>query len=474
MREITKIKHRRSKNRREQVTNLQQPAQKRRRTTTQTKKYIRVMQQENTGGKRKENTQVENMETNKRTKHVENTDKLENKEHTPPPKMKGKNWEEDTEERWKKYLMERELEIEEEERTTRERKEKAAKLEKGWELFKLCKEMLEKEGNKWEMSKERRWAENNEKIEREERLQRGREKREKLIGEIENRKTQQRITDMLRQLPENRRTVLEMELEKERKLSLQEAKMELWRTRRNSKQTKLDYLTSKRKGAENKEELDHKLRRIEEELTKSKAEAEKREREQAIIGEKKKKAQALREKRKHHWEMMTWLTNFLDNNQEKWRIRRVDQEKQRAAQEKREQWEKKSMESRREQFLLEERKQKERMKPAELKEKRLEKALELKRNWKANWRTWRKESEGEQDTENSEWMPPSSLNCTDGQPLLQTPTPSKFNNLPPPKLSQRPPSKTGGAGEQPEPLPPTITNLTPLSKLSQRPPKQVK
>ena len=69
-------------------------------------------------------------------------------EHTPPPNMKGQNWEEDTEERWKKYILEREQEIKEEERTTRERKERAAKLENGWELFKLCKEMLEKEGNK--------------------------------------------------------------------------------------------------------------------------------------------------------------------------------------------------------------------------------------------------------------------------------------------------------------------------------------
>ena len=160
MREITKIKHRRSKKRRDQVTNLQQPVQKRRRTTTQTQQYIRVIQQENTGEKRKEDTQNEYKETQKRTRlgneTSENKESTEKTEPTPPLRMKGKNWEEYTEERWKKYLLDREHEIQEEERTTRERRERANRLEKGWELFRLCRETIEKEGNKWEASKVRR------------------------------------------------------------------------------------------------------------------------------------------------------------------------------------------------------------------------------------------------------------------------------------------------------------------------------
>ena len=159
---------------------------------------------------------------------------------------------------------------------------------------------MEKEGNKWESSKERRMLETSEKIEREERLQKGKRKREQLLRELEVKSTQQRITDMLKQLPENRRTVVELELEQERKLSLQEAKMELWRTRRNrnEKIRKLEYLRTKKMGAENKEELDQKLIRIEEELTKFKLEQEQKEREQAAMGEKRRKAKILREQRK--------------------------------------------------------------------------------------------------------------------------------------------------------------------------------
>ena len=88
---------------------------KRRRTTTRIQQYKRVMQQENTGEKRKENTQGEYKGTEKRTRHgeetqidkAENNNKVENTEPEQPPKMKGKHWEEDTEERWKKYLKER-------------------------------------------------------------------------------------------------------------------------------------------------------------------------------------------------------------------------------------------------------------------------------------------------------------------------------------------------------------------------------
>ena len=41
----------------------------------------------------------------------------------------------------KKRILEREQEIKEEEKTAREQKERATRLEKGWKLFKLCKEI---------------------------------------------------------------------------------------------------------------------------------------------------------------------------------------------------------------------------------------------------------------------------------------------------------------------------------------------
>ena len=44
--------------------------------------------------------------------------------------------------------------IQEEERE--KRLEKARNLEKGWELLRICKEMIEKDGVKWNTSKERK------------------------------------------------------------------------------------------------------------------------------------------------------------------------------------------------------------------------------------------------------------------------------------------------------------------------------
>ena len=92
------------------------------------------------------------------------------------------------------------------------------------------------------------------------------------------------------------------------------------------------------------------------------------------LGEKKKKDQALRERRKQHWEILAWLTNFLEKNKENWKIRRIDQEKQKAAKERKEQWERKGLEAKREQFKYEERMKIEMMGPEEKKKKSLKRA----------------------------------------------------------------------------------------------------
>ena len=97
--------------------------------------------------------------------------------------------------------------------------------------------MIETEGDKWQKSKERRFEEKMKYEERERRLQVAGEKKRQTLDKLEKRKIQNKITENLRQLPENRRILIEREEEKERRLLLQEAKIELWKKWRKKKNT---------------------------------------------------------------------------------------------------------------------------------------------------------------------------------------------------------------------------------------------
>ena len=83
---------------------------------------------------------------------------------------------------------------------------------------------------------------------------------------------QQKITTQLAKLPENRRIMLERELETERKLNLKEAKEELWR-RWRQKKGRTEY-KKKTKKEEEETNLERKLESIEQETTKYENEIE--------------------------------------------------------------------------------------------------------------------------------------------------------------------------------------------------------
>ena len=97
-------------------------------------------------------------------------------------------------------------------------------------------------------------------------------KRKQLIETREKRMKQQKITTQLAKLPENRRIMLERELETERKLNLKEAKEELWR-RWRQKKGRTEY-KKKTKKEEEETNLERKLERIEQEIAKYENEIE--------------------------------------------------------------------------------------------------------------------------------------------------------------------------------------------------------
>lgn len=88
---------------------------------------------------------------------------------------------------------------------------------------------MKEEGHSWRNSEERREDERTRQREKEERLMRAAKQREQLLEKTENKKKQQKITESLEKLPENKRIMLEREMERERRLNLKEAKDEVWK-----------------------------------------------------------------------------------------------------------------------------------------------------------------------------------------------------------------------------------------------------
>ena len=78
--------------------------------------------------------------------------------------------------------------------------------------------------------------------ERIERLAKAGLKRRNMLTNIKMKETQTKITDKLREIPENERKILEMKVEKERRMELKEAKEKLiswWRQNKGKKDSVL-------------------------------------------------------------------------------------------------------------------------------------------------------------------------------------------------------------------------------------------
>ena len=130
--------------------------------------------------------------------------------------------------------------------------EKAKKLEKGWELLRMCKEMIKKDGVNWQISKERRENERRQEWEKKERLETAKRKQ----NEWKTRNLQTKITDTLEKLPKNRIELIRREEEKTRRFMLIEAKQELWKKWRKNvgNITKKDPKNKKRSTKNQKED----------------------------------------------------------------------------------------------------------------------------------------------------------------------------------------------------------------------------
>ena len=263
--------------------------------------------------------------------------------------------------------------------------------------MRLCKETIEENGEKWKKSKERRDLEKMEHLEKSERLGRAAVRREETLELIEKRKIQQKITENLKLLPENRRKIIEKEEERKRSLLMEEAENELWRKWR---QRKGRGMKSWAKVGE-KETLEDKLKIVEEQTEKYKLELERIEKRRKNREEEDRKTQAERTRRleeksknERHWEMMRWLTKFMRENREIWSRRQETEIEERRKREELLEWRQKSELEKINQLKVEEKK-------PESREEKIAKAKECSKRWRM-WREKVNETEETKAGENDE------------------------------------------------------------------------
>ena len=152
---------------------------------------------------------------------------------------------------------------------------------------------MEKEGISWEKSKERREYERG----KAERMQIVEMRKKALKDKVVKDKIQEKITESLARLPENRQRLLRMEEDKERRMLLTEAKKELWK-RWRQKKGRGQRMKAPEPGE--LEGLEKKLKRIETEIAKYNEELEEKERLQKMRDDRKARKVA----KEKHWEMM--------------------------------------------------------------------------------------------------------------------------------------------------------------------------
>jgi hypothetical protein len=245
---------------------------------------------------------------------------------------------------WEKILKKRREEIEEEEKIRRDRITRAEKVHKSWELARICKEYIVNNSKSWK----------SEKIEREKMRKRQEEREEQKIKAAEKRETfqtgliQKKILETLKRLPAREREETLRKNERERIFELREIKSNIWKKWRGnekSRQEKMPPEDEKKKLEENLNKLEETLARVKQEEEKRKEKEMKRTQEYlARIKEKRKNAEEKmariekKAKLEESWNMLRWVTRYIEENQESWEKEMED--RQELGKEKMKEWEK--------------------------------------------------------------------------------------------------------------------------------------
>ena len=193
---IRELKVKQSMERRQEPTTTEQPAGKKRKLNKV--EYKRVLQEKKEAKKRERATEEEQKKEQNEVHEIFKTKKRKQETDTTPrtdmqEEAEETRWERAwTQEEWDQKLKTWEENIREEERIRSERIAKQKKLERSWDLLRLCKEVMREEGYNWKVAAERREEERQKLREKEERLQRADEQKRKTLEKVENDKKQKK------------------------------------------------------------------------------------------------------------------------------------------------------------------------------------------------------------------------------------------------------------------------------------------
>ena len=174
---------------------------------------------------------------------------------------------------WDKRLEEHQNWLEEEARKREQLLNKAKRKNQSWELYRQCKEYLEKNEHNWEARKIERDLE----MKRKERLMVARNKQEILRTKVKERKLDQEIAEKKKQLPKNIQDEMEYEEDRKRRIELKETCASLWKLR--SKERKYERKHEQVERLERINDKEEKLKKVEETIRELKEKEEEYERE---------------------------------------------------------------------------------------------------------------------------------------------------------------------------------------------------
>ena len=274
---------------------------------------------------------------------------------------------------WEEEMRKREEEMRRREEIRNNQIKKAERMNTSWELARQCRQYITENSNSWRRIDER-IEEKEEEERKRQRLLKAAQKKESCMTKDRIRKKQQKITQLLTQIPATEAEEFEAEEKKRDRLEMREINENLWKSWRGKGSIK------KKLGKipKNEEEIDKKIEEIDEKVRRYKEEQGKRE-------DKLTRKKALQD----HWEMMKWLVEYTKENQYQWERRREDEKSNAMKEEEMMEWSRSDKETKMK--ILKESKEEEMRK----KETRLGKASQ--RN--VNWKTWRKPLRDDDDEE---------------------------------------------------------------------------
>ena len=129
---------------------------------------------------------------------------------------------------WQKRRKEILARLEDEEKTRLEKIEKARRLTRGWEMTRLCKEIIKENAKGWEERRKEAEVEEKQK-ERREQLDKANSKKKRFKEKEEMKARERKITEMLEKIPIVEAEKIEREIRKEEKLELAEIRKNLWK-----------------------------------------------------------------------------------------------------------------------------------------------------------------------------------------------------------------------------------------------------